>query len=121
MSHAGQATAAILSEFRDDGWRSRLLSGPSLQQVFGWIEKIESNPPLPAHASGKPLAWLLLLSGLHRSDQEVRVVRKIGLMTDVLRTLEQRLTPENLAELEELFARHGKPFRHEFTDTPPFL
>ena len=116
-----QATAAILSEFRDDGWHSRLLSGPSLQRVFGWIEKIESNPALPAHASGKPLAWLLLLTGLHRSDQQVKVIRKIGLMTDVLRTPEQRLTPENLAELKDLFARHGKPFRDGSTDTPPFL
>jgi hypothetical protein len=116
-----QATAAILSEFRDDGWHSRLLSGPPLQQLFGWIEKIESYPLLPPHASGKPLAWLLLLSGLHRSNQQVRVVRKIGLMTDVLRTLEHKLTPEDVAELEHLFARHGQPFRNESADTPPFL
>ena len=116
-----QATAAILSKFQDDGWHSRLLSGPSLQQVFDWIEKIESNPALPAHGSGKPLAWLLLLAGLHQSDQQVRVIRKIGLMTDVLRTSEQELTPENLAELKDLFARHGKPFRDGSRDTPPFL
>ncbi len=114
-------TAAILSEFRDDAWHTRLLSGSPLRQIYAWIEKIESNPPLPAHASGKPLAWLLLLTGVHQSDQEIRVVRKIGLMTDVLRTMEQGLTPENLAELEDLFARHGKPFRNGFTDTPPFL
>jgi hypothetical protein len=116
-----QATAAILSEFRSDGWHSRLLSGPALQRVFGWIEKIDSNPALTAHASGKPLAWLLMLTGLHQSDQQVRVIRKIGLMTDVLRTSEQELTPENLSELEDLFARHGKPFRDGSTDTPPFL
>ena len=116
-----QATAAIFSEFRDDGWHSRLLIGPPLQQLFGWIERIESNSTLPAHASGKPLAWLLLLTGLHQSNQQVRVIRKIGLMTDVLRTGEQELTPENLSELEDLFARHGKPFRDESSDTPPFL
>ena len=117
-----QATAAILSEFRGDSrWHSRALSGPSLQQLFRWIEKIESNPAVAAHGSGKPLAWLLLIIGLHRSDQEVRVVRKIGLMPDVLRTLEHELTPEDLAELEDLFARQGEPFRITSADAPPFL
>ncbi len=115
-----QATAAILSCYEDEGWRSRVLCGAPLQQVYHWIDRVESNPPVPEQASGKPLAWLILLTGLHQSDQPIRVIRQIGLQTDVLRTLEHELTRENLTELEDLFARNGKPYGTGPTDTLPF-
>ena len=43
------------------------------------------------------------------------------MITDVLRTLKQSLAPEDLTELEDLFARHGEPFQHESTDTDRLL
>jgi hypothetical protein len=116
-----QATAAILSQFRDDGWHNRVLKGGSLSRLFAWIDRIESNPLVPPHASGKPLAWLILLTGLYQSDQPVRVVRQIGLLTDVLRTLDNELSREDFAELEDLFAQHGRPCRATPTESPPFL
>jgi hypothetical protein len=116
-----RATAAILSEFVDDGWRNRVLTGSPLHRLDTWIERIESNPLVPPHASGKPLAWLILLTGLHQSDQQVRVIRQIGLLTDVLRTLEHELSQADLVELEALFDQYAKPCRTTPTDTPPFL
>lgn len=116
-----QATAAILSEYRDDGWHNLVLTGQSLRRLDTWIERIQSNPLVPAQASGKPLAWLILLTGLYQSDQPVRVLRRIGLLTDVLRTLEHELTREDLAELMTLFADQGRPCRTTPTDVPPFL
>jgi hypothetical protein len=116
-----QATAAVLSRYTDDGWHNVVLTGAPLHRLQAWIERIESNPLVPAHASGKPLAWLIMLTGLYQSDQQVRVVRQIGLLTDVLRTLEHELSREDLAELETMFEQHGRPCRTTPTDTPPFL
>ena len=116
-----QATAAVLSHYADDGWHNLVLTGTPLHRLEAWIERIESNPLVPPHASGKPLAWLILLTGLYQSDQPVRVVRQIGLLTDVLRTLENELSREDLDELEAMFEQHGRPCRTTPTDSPPFL
>jgi hypothetical protein len=116
-----QATEAILSRYADDGWHNRVLTGTPLRRLQAWIERTESNPLAPPHASGKPLAWLILLTGLYQSDQPVRVVRQIGLLTDVLRTLDNKLSREDLDELEAMFAQHGRPCRTTPTDSPPFL
>jgi hypothetical protein len=116
-----EATAAVLSRYVDDGWHNLVLTGTPLRRLQTWIERIESNPLLPPHAAGKPLAWLILLTGLYQSDQPVRVVRRIGLLTDVLRTLEHELSREDLAELMTLFTHQGRPCRTTPTDVPPFL
>ena len=116
-----QPTAAILSQFRDNGWHNRVLTDTPLRRLETWIERIESNPLAPPHASGKPLAWLILLTGLYQSDQPIRVVRQIGLLTDVLQTLQHELSREDLAELENLFAEYGRPCRTTPTTSPPFL
>ena len=116
-----EATAAVLSRYVDDGWHNLVLTGTPLRRLQAWIERIESNPLLPPHAAGKPLAWLFLLTGLYQSDQPVRVVRQIGLLTDLLRTLEHELSPEDVEELEAMFTQHGRPCRTTPTVTPPFL
>ena len=116
-----QATAAVLSRYMDDGWHNLVLTGTPLRRLETWIRRIESNPLVQPHASGKPLAWLILLTGLYQSDQPVRVIRQIGLLTDVLRTLDNELSREDLDELEALFAQQGRPCRTTPTDTPPFL
>jgi hypothetical protein len=116
-----QATAAILSQYRDDAWHNLVLTGTPLRRLEAWIERVQSNPLVPSQASGKPLAWLILLTGLYQSDQPVRVVRRIGLLTDVLRTLEHELSREDLAELMTLFTHQGRPCRTTPTDVPPFL
>src|SRR5262245_1475413 len=51
-------TCAILSEYADGGWQSRVVTGPGLEQVGSWLAEFEARPPLPEGASGKPLAWL---------------------------------------------------------------
>ena len=116
-----QATAAVLSRYVDDGWHNLVLTGTPLRRLETWIKRIESNPLVPPHASGKPLAWLILLTGLYQSDQPIRVIRQIGLLTDVLRTLEHELSREDLAELEAMFTQFGRPCRTTPTDSPPFL
>ena len=110
-----------LSRYTDELWQNQVLTGTPLRQLAAWIERIESNPLVPSNDAGKPQAWLILLTGLYQSDQPVRVVRQIGLLTDIFCTLEYKFSREDLVELETLFERHSRPCRTNPTDKPPFL
>ena len=116
-----EATSAILSHYGNDVWKSRILTGEPIQHVNNWIKWVESNPSVADYSSGKPLAWLILTTGSCTSNEEVRVIQSIGLMTDTLQTTKHELTEENLARLESIFQQFGKPFHPDQKETPPFL
>lgn len=101
-------THAVLSEYASDAWLRRRISGPAVAAVVQWLARIEARPRLPGPVSGKPLAWLEL--GVETAPPgPPRILRSVGLLTDVHRVLDREVSAEELDALWAIFARHGRP------------
>jgi hypothetical protein len=103
--------SAVLMEYADGGWQSRIVSGPAVADVERWLAALEARPRLPGRASGKPLAWLHLVEGTPGPSDQLRASRSIGLLTDVLRALDRSFSSQELEALRAIFARQGRPFQ----------
>lgn len=100
----------VLREYAEDRWQDRILSGERVGDVEAWLRGIEDRTPLAPGASGKPLAWLCFVDDVAGESRRKKVVRSIGLMTDVLRVLDRDVTVEELQRLRDIFGRDGRPF-----------
>lgn len=100
----------VLREYAEDRWQDRILSGERVGDVEAWLRGIEARAPLAPGASGKPLAWLCFVDDVAGHPERKKVVRSVGLLTDVLRVLDRSVTVEELQLLRALFDRDGRPF-----------
>lgn len=103
-------TEAILREYADDRWQERIVSGDAVEEAERWLEEVESKSPLRPGASGKPLAWLCFVVGTDADPNRKKVLRSVGLLTDVLRVLDRSITAEELQRLRGIFEWYGQPF-----------
>jgi hypothetical protein len=100
----------ILREYAGDRWQDRIVSGEAVSEVEQWLAMVEEKPLLPAGASGKPLAWLCIVSDVDDDPSLKKAIRSIGLLTDVLRVLDRSITVEELQSLRSVFERFGQPY-----------
>jgi len=100
----------VLREYAEDRWQDRIFSGDAVREVGQWLEEIEARSPLAPGASGKPLAWLCFVEDVAGDPERKKVVRSVGLLTDVLRVLDRDVTADELQRLRDLFDRDGRPF-----------
>jgi hypothetical protein len=99
----------VLSEYADDAWCRRIVSGAEVGNVECWLAGIEARPRLPGPVSGKPLAWLQLT--VESRPGRMQTLRSVGLLSDVLRVLDRKLTAKDLQDLVSIFDRSGRPFK----------
>lgn len=104
-----QANGAVLREYAPNGWRDRIVHGEAVAEVESWLARVELLPPLPSGGSGKPLAWLYLVAG-DDVENSWKVLRRVGIQTDVLRVLDRSITAEELRRLRGIFEWYGRPF-----------
>jgi len=97
-------------EYAGDGWRSRIVRGPSVSEVERWLSAIEARPRLPECASGKPLMWVHFAECLARDTDKLTATRSIGVQPDVLRALDRQLSEPDLQALRGIFERSGEIF-----------
>lgn len=103
-------TEAILREYGEDRWHERIISGEAVEEAKRWLEEVEAKPTLPSGASGKPLAWLCFVTGVEADPARKKVLRSVGILTDVLRVLDRSITAEELQRLRGIFEWCGQPF-----------
>ncbi len=106
----------VLREYAGDGWQDRIVTGEAASEVEQWLAEIESKTPRAPGASGKPLAWLCFVDDVAGDSRRKKVVRSIGLLTDVLRILDRDITVEELQRLRGIFDRDGLPFHGTLED-----
>ncbi len=100
----------ILREYAGDGWQDRILAGKAVRDVEQWLAEIEARQSLAPGASGKPLAWLCFVDDVAGDARRKKVVRSVGLLTDVLRVLDRDVTAGELQRLRGIFDRDGLAF-----------
>lgn len=110
------ASGVILREYAEDGWHERIVSGEAVKEAELWLADVEAKPSLPPGASGKPLAWLCFVTGAETDPHRKKMLRSVGLLTDVLRVLDRSVTAGELRQLFGIFERHGRPFTGTLED-----
>jgi hypothetical protein len=110
------ATEIILREYAEDRWNDRIVSGEAVKEAELWLAEVEARQSLPPGASGKPLAWLCFVTGTETNLHRKKIVRSVGLLTDVLRVLDRPVTADEFQELFGIFERHGRPFAGTLED-----
>ncbi len=109
-------TEAILREYAEDRWHDRIVSGEAVKEAELWLAEVEARPSHPPGASGKPLAWLCFVTGAGTDPNRQKVLRSVGLLTDVQRVLDRSVTADELRQLFAIFERHGRPFAGTLED-----
>ena len=104
------ARCAILMEYASDQWHSRIVTGDSVAAVDRWLAEVEAGPRLPSGASGKPLMWVHLAQCSEPIPKKISASRSVGVLTDVLCTLDRSLAVEDLNRLRGIFDKDGRPF-----------
>jgi hypothetical protein len=97
-------------EYEGEGWRSQIVRGPAAQEVERWLANIETRPRLQPGASGKPLMWLHLAECSSPNPDKLRAKRSVGVLSDVLRALDRKLSDQDVQALREIFVRSGEAF-----------
>jgi hypothetical protein len=109
-------TDVILREYSEDRWHDRIVSGEAVKEAELWLAEVEARTSLPPGASGKPLAWLCFVTGAETDPRRKKILRSVGLLTDVLRVLDRSVTADELRQLFGIFERHGRPFAGTLED-----
>ena len=97
-------------EYAGDDWRSRIVRGGAAGAVERWLANIETRPRLQPGASGKPLMWLHLAECSSPHPDKLKAKRSVGVLSDVLRALDRKLSEQEVQALREIFARSGEAF-----------
>ena len=97
-------------EYASEGWRSQIVRGAAVSQVEGWLANLEARPRLHPGASGKPLMWVHLAECPSANPETLNAKRSVGVLPDVLRALDRRISEQDLQVLREIFLRSGEAF-----------
>jgi len=97
-------------EYAGDDWRSQIVRGAAAGEVERWLANIETRPRLQPAASGKPLMWLHLAECSSPHPDKLKAKRSVGVLSDVLRALDRKLSEQEVQALREIFARSGEAF-----------